>query len=258
MSGAVQLVLTVVDVGPLKGWRVLLALLALSVIWGIFRSSPKGFISREFSNPSFKVTVKKGDLFAETSQLVIGFTDTFDTGVGVREAISETSVQGQFARRLYSDDLTRLNRDLSVALRGKSIESVELRSDKPKGNLRRYPIGTVVTIGDERNYYCIAYSRLSNDLVARSSVDSLWDSMRCLWDEISMNGGRDRVSMPVIGSDLARVDNLDYESIVKMVTLSFVARSRQSVIAKELTIVVHPQDQDRLDMNEVRAFLYSL
>ena len=64
--------------------------------------------------------------------------------------------------------------------------------------------------------------------------------------------------MPVIGSDLARVDNLDYESIVKMLTLSFVARSRKSIITRELTLIIHPRDYDRIDMNEIAAFLNSL
>lgn len=64
--------------------------------------------------------------------------------------------------------------------------------------------------------------------------------------------------MPVLGGDLARIDNVDHETLIKLIILSFVARSRRSVISSELTIVVHPENLDKVDMAEVQAFMASL
>ncbi|WP_159392451.1 macro domain-containing protein [Streptomyces niveus] len=257
-SGLVQLILTVTSVEVLQGWEALVVLFGASALWGVVKSIPKESVSREFRNPPFKVTVKTGDLFAEQTQLVIGFTDTFDTAVGNREPIFEQSVQAQFAARLYAGDISLLDDELNVALQDKSIESIESPVVKPKGKLGRYPIGTTVVIGGERSCYCVAYSKMGNDLVARSSIDFLWSGLHQLWGEISIKGHRMPVAMPVVGSGLAKLDNVDYQGLVKFVITSFVSHSRDAVVAGELIIVVHPQDSEKVDMNEVQAFLNSL
>ncbi|WP_442810117.1 macro domain-containing protein [Streptomyces sp. W16] len=234
-------------------------MIATSLVFGIIRALPKNTVTREFRNPSFRVTVKRGDIFEEDSHLIIGFTDTFDTDSSDAEIIAPTSVQAQFLQRVYSGDVDTLSRDLTAALSGHAVEGVETREVKPKGRLVRYPLGTVAVLGSfETRYYCVAYSRMGNNLAAQSSVDALWLSLSRVWGVIGETGNRKRVSIPVIGSDLARVDNLDYESIVKMLTISFVARSRKSIITRELTLIIHPRDFDRIDMNEIVAFLNSL
>ncbi|WP_405613532.1 macro domain-containing protein [Streptomyces sp. NBC_00076] len=259
ISGLVQLILAVYPLSMLQGGRSLLIVISASLAFGIIRAFPKNTVDRELKNPTFKVTIKKGDLFEEDSHLVIGFTDTFDTDSNDAEIISPASVQAQFLRRVYSGEVDALDRDLTIALDGYVPEGIETREVKPKGRLTRYPLGTVAVLGSfETRYYCVAYSRMGNNLAAQSSVDALWLSLSRLWDVIDETGNRRSVSMPVIGSDLARVDNLDYESIVKMVALSFVARSRKSIITRALTIVIHPRDCARIDMNEMAAFLNSL
>ena len=69
---------------------------------------------------------------------------------------------------------------------------------------------------------------------------------------------REAVAMPVIGSGLARIDSMDHASLIKLILLSFVTKSRRSVICKELTIVVVPEDYVRVDMLELAMFLRTL
>lgn len=259
ISGLVQLVITLYPLSILQGGRALVAVVVSSAVCGVVQSWPKNAIDREFENPAFKVAVKQGNLFDENSHLVIGFTDTFDTDTNDIDIISPQSIQGQFLRAVYSGNVGDLDRDLASALNGREVQCVEPRANKIKGKLVRYPIGTIAVLGSvDVRYYCVAYSQMSNNLVARSNVDTLWQSLGLLWDELDDSGHCGRVSIPIIGSDLARVDNLDHESIAKMVILSFVARSRKSLISRELTLVIHPRDRARINMNEVAAFLNSL
>ncbi|MFF9160723.1 macro domain-containing protein [Streptomyces longwoodensis] len=259
ISGLVQLTLSVYPLQALKGGPTLASIITLSAAWGVLRALPRKSIARDFTHPPFKITVKQGDLFDEDSHLVIGFTDTFDTDTNDPEIISPGSLQAQFLRTRYSGDTAALDRDIAHALTGLDIYYMESRECKPKGKLARYPVGTVAVLGSpSARYYCVAYSRMERNLIAQSSVDSLWLSLSHLWDAISETGHRERVSIPIIGSDLARIDNLEYESIAKMLILSFAARSRRSVVSKELTLIVHPRDSARINMNEVAAFLNSL
>lgn len=104
-------------------------------------------------------------------------------------------------------------------------------------------------------FFCIAYGHMQNNLVVRSSVDDLWRSLDDLWESIDVSGRREPVAMPVVGSEMARINHLDREVLLRMILLSFVAHSRQSPVTKELTITIHPKDAHLVDMLEVEAFL---
>ncbi|MEW2084189.1 macro domain-containing protein [Streptomyces sp. NPDC005283] len=259
LSGVLQLTLAVFPSFEALSAPMLVALLLTSLLYGVAKSLPPVRVNREFENPHFSVAVRIGDVFSEPESIVIGFTDVFDTSTDFGEVISPRSVQGQFLEICYQGDVARLDSELDAALDATHSTGVEGIGAKPKGKRVRYPIGTVAALRQgEFRYYCLAYSRMSNSLVARSSVDSLWRALNGLWESVEENGSRDRLAMPVIGGDLARVDSLDHETLVKMVILSFVARSRKSVISRELTIVIHPRNAGRVDMCEIEAFILAL
>ncbi|WP_162624960.1 macro domain-containing protein [Streptomyces cadmiisoli] len=200
-----------------------------------------------------------GDIFSEDADLVVGFTDTYDTSSDDASIISPRSVQGQLLQKIYGGDSQALDSALQDSLYGVSQLSTESRPEKPRGKLVRYPIGTVAVLSKgSTRYYCVAYSKMSNALVARSSVDDLWASLRSAWSVIAVHGHSNSIAMPIVGSELARVDNLGRESLLKMILLSFVAKSREGLISRSLTVVIHPKDADQIDMNEVQAFLRSV
>ncbi|WP_405873036.1 macro domain-containing protein [Streptomyces sp. NBC_00005] len=205
------------------------------------------------------VTVKVGDLFSEGADLIVGFTDVFDTTTNGGDIISPRSVQGQLLSNVFGGDEGSLEGALEAALRNHQVSFVESEEAKPRGKRKRYPIGTVaVLVRQSVKYYCVAYSRMGNNLTAQSSVNNLWNCLGGTWGAVAEHGHLNPVAIPVLGSDLARVDNLDHESLIKMVILSFVARSREGVVSRELTVVVHPDNVEYVNLNEVRAFLYSL
>ncbi|MFJ2264277.1 macro domain-containing protein [Streptomyces sp. NPDC087844] len=259
LAGGVQLTLAVHPISALKGIGAIFAMLAASSIWAIARSIPTDLATREFFHPNFTVTVKTGDLFTENCDLVIGFTDLYDTSTEGGDIISPESVQAQFLKSIYSDQVTELDEDLHTALSAHTVSHVEAELTKPRGKRERYPIGTVAVLSKgTARHYCVAYSRMSNNLVARSSVNDLWQSLSSTWSAISEHSHLNSVAIPILGSDLARVGNLGRESLVKMILLSFVAKSREELITRNLSLIVHPRDAEQINMNEVQAFLKAL
>lgn len=226
--------------------------------WAISQAYPRSWAEREFSTPDTTVRVEVGDLFEQDTHLVVGFTDTFDTSVADDRIISGAAVQGQLLHRRYSDDQRRLDQELAVALRRATPVATEPPGSKA-GKRTRYPIGTVAVVGRPgQQIFAVAYSRLGNDLVPRSSVDDMWVSLNRLWDAVYERAERRPLTMPIIGSGLARIDQLDRESLLKLILISFLARSRQTPICRELRIIVHPDDLHSVDLLEVRAFLRAL
>ncbi|MFC1409600.1 macro domain-containing protein [Streptacidiphilus sp. N1-12] len=259
LSGAAQLYLTFWPDSPLPRGPGLLAITGLTLLSAILRSLPRNRISREFSHPDFTVTVEVGDLFEHRSHLVVGFSDTFDTDVSGDLLVARRSVQGQLLTRVYGGDTAVLDTALDAALAQVTPVGTEARADKPDGKLVRYPLGTVAVLSESgRRIFCSAYGRMGNDLVVNSGTEQLWHSLTRIWDAHHVHGQRGPTAMPIVGSDLARINSMDRGSLLKLILLSFVSRSRDGVVSSALTIVVHPRDYYRIDMLELDVFLRAL
>jgi hypothetical protein len=229
-----------------------------SLLLGFILSFPRSTVSQSYARPEMRITVKRGDLFDQKGQLVVGFTDTFDTDITDDRVISSKSVQGQLLQRVFDGDEESLDRLLADALKAVPSKRI-LKKEKMYGKLRRYPTGTTAVIvhGGQR-VYCVAYTRMGDDLVAQSSMDVMWQSLGSLWDEVYRHGQRDTVVVPILGSELARIHCVDRESLIRTIMLSFVARSREQLLCKELVVVVHPNDADKVNMLEIAAFMHTL
>ncbi|MFH8482659.1 macro domain-containing protein [Streptomyces sp. NPDC018055] len=204
------------------------------------------------------IRVKCGDILNEAS-FIVGFTDTFDTDTTGGVVINPHSVQGQFQAEFYGDETARLTSEIEENLQMVPRSKQETRLDKPKGNLSRYPVGTTLVLHPRnRRVYAAAYGYMRNDLRVSCSVDALWTSLTSVWDAVRENSSLEPVAIPVIGSELARIGSLDRTSLMKMIALSFVASSREEIVSRQLTIVVHPKDRSLVNLVDVEKFLRSL
>lgn len=238
---------------------IMVGSLGLCLAWAVARAYPCRRVCREFSCPDITVVVETGDLFDGGEHLVVGFSDTFDTKVGADGLVHAASVQGQLLDRLYGGDPLWLDRDLAFALRDVPPRSVEPRASKPVGNLTRYPVGTTAVLQNgARRVFAVAYSRLGNNGVARSSVEELWFSLHRLWDAVHRHGQQESVALPLVGTGLARLHCLDANNVLRLIILSFVARSRERRVCRQLRVVVRPADLHKIDLREAAAFLRSL
>ena len=261
LSGAVQLITAAWDFKDglwHPGWIVAAIVLA-SLAWGLSRALPSRRLRREFQRPDMAVSVVVGDLFDQEAHLVVGFSDTFDTDTTDNIVISAKSVLGQLLHRVYGSDRGRLDGELVEALAKEKIENIEPQGAKRGGKPARYAIGTVAVLGPpSKRIFGVAYTRMGNDLIAHSSVNYLWHSLNQVWDAVYLHGQRERVAVPLIGTEFARITCLDRDSLLKMILLSFVARAREDPVCRELTVVIRPNDYKKINMLEVDAFLRTL
>lgn len=231
-----------------------------AVTYGLVQAWPRSRISHTFTSNNVTLNVVIGDILDYPGQIVVGFSDTFDTDTRDDKIISSKSLQGQLLSRRFNNDVISLDRAISFALRGVKPRNTEKKADKRFGKLARYDIGTVAVIGSnpKERIYCLAYSVMKNDLVAESTVHNLWCAVGQLWDEVYTYGQREPIAMPLIGTGLARINFLDRESLLRMTLLSFVARSREKLVCNELTVYIHPTDRDKINMLELEAFIRTL
>jgi transcriptional regulator with XRE-family HTH domain len=205
------------------------------------------------------VEIVEGDLFDQDTHLAVGFSDTFDTSIADDRVIHSSSVQGQLLLKVYQGDQDLLDRQLAETLAGIPPASTVSRRNKPYGKLVRYPLGTVAVLGEPRRLiFAVAYGTMGNDLVTHAPVESLWYCFTKLWDAVYRHGQRGALSVPLMGSGLARIDTLDRGNLLRLILLSFVSYSRQRLVCHELRIVIPPGDVHRVDLAGLKDFLETL
>jgi hypothetical protein len=236
------------------GWRGYLGLTAVSLIIALATNLPRRSFSHALSSPDSVIEIKIGDLFDESDHLVIGANDVFDTELG--EVIRPTSVQGQFLTRIYNNDQARLDADIDAALARLRLQPIE-ESTKIKGKTWRYPVGTTIVLGaGNRHFFLSAYGFMGNDLRVKSTADAIWNSLSKLWEQVRLKGHGLNIAIPVVGSDLART-NLPRMALIKLIIISFIAASKKELVARKLTVVIHPKDLDSVDFSALKDFLES-
>ncbi|MEU6852781.1 macro domain-containing protein [Actinacidiphila alni] len=207
------------------------------------------------------VVLVQGDVFEQgDANLVVGFTDTFDTDTGEDVVISRGSVQGQLVDRLFLGQRRLLDEKLRAALRAVPPVGTESVRAKPRGRRVRYPVGTTVAVQvGGRRVFATAYSRLGNDLVAHSGRDDLRVSLDRLWDAVALHGQFRPLAVPLLGSGLARVTDLDRGQLAALIVSSFVAAcGRHSALTPELRIFVRPDDLAGTDLTPVERLFQGL
>jgi DNA-binding SARP family transcriptional activator len=207
------------------------------------------------------VVIVRGDLFEQTdANLVVGFTDTFDTETDQDIVISRESVQSQLVDRLFAGRRRLLDEKLRTGLRTVEAVGTESARTKPRGRRVRYPVGTTIAVPvDGRRVFATAYSRLGNDLVARSGYADLRFSLDSLWASVAVHGLFKPVAVPLIGSGLARVTELDHGQLVALIVDSFIGACRRyPALTPELRIVVRPEDLARTDLSAVEKRFHEL
>ncbi|MBK7120943.1 MAG: hypothetical protein IPH64_19405 [Comamonadaceae bacterium] len=162
-----------------QGTLVLLLVIAISLIGGLIWSWPRP-ITQDYSAPKTKISIVKGDMLAETTHLVIGTNDTFDTETPI--IIANGSLQGQALQRLYGGDLKELDSQLAKALAGKPTVGTIAK----EGKQTQYGIGTIATVKHaSRLIFFLAYCEMDAHNTAHSTPDKVWKSLQMLWDEVS-------------------------------------------------------------------------
>jgi Domain of unknown function (DUF6430) len=237
------------------GIPALIIAVALALGYGLWSAWPRASFGRDFELPATRVSIVIGDLFAQPGHLIIGMTDTFDTEPPV--IISPNAVQAQFLAREYEGDLLRLDKNLRAALADRPTIASATREAKRLGKLERYAMGTVAVLGTQNHKrYCLAYSRMSDDCIAESSVTQIWNSLAALWPAVRATADLGVVSTTVLGMGLARLSGrITQDDMIRLIIISYLTASREMIVASHLQIVLPARSAENTDLMRLRRYL---
>lgn len=201
--------------------RVVISISILAGAWficflvvGLILSNKKRFDVITVNN-GHKLYLQYGDLFdknevnnfSERRNIVIPVNRCFDTVVD-NHLISERTLHGMAFKRLYSNNLyteESLNSAIQKLLTNKEFENLT-ESDKPVGNRKRYPVGTVVDLPcyGEEHYLLWSLSTFDSNLKAHTSMQEYALAVQKLVEACNTESEGFPIVLPIVGTGLSR------------------------------------------------------
>jgi hypothetical protein len=135
------------------------------------------------------------------------------------------------------------------------IPSVQFQ--KP-GKTEQYELGTTVKLKIGPDYfYWLAMAQMNPSNNAKTELKDLNQILEGLWDFMETKGEKLDTVIPVIGSGLGRLVT-NRKKLIAIIAQSFVTASQNQVFVNKLTIVVHPDDVEKSNLNlfEVKDLLH--
>lgn len=230
-------------------------LFAIVIFCFLFLSKPKLSIEAKLNGRDVAIEVRVCDAFKlKDSALVVPINTAFDTDL---EAIksAKTSIQSQMLKTYYSNNSSYLDLDIANQLE-KELYPYEI-TNKQLGKQNIYKIGTVIKIKNkEKLFYLLANSHINENGRAYTTEEDLQEAIAHLWYYICEKGDKGIITIPLIGTGLARA-NVTREKIVHTIIRSFIAACSSKVFCDKLIIAIHPQDiiKTSLNVDSLGSFL---
>lgn len=227
-------------------------ILAAAILWVVTTRRPVSRVVYKVPKRDLVFEVKIGDIFAEQGDIVVSTNTTFDTDMA-SGLISPDSLQGQLALKFFQGNTAEIDRQLALGLCG--VTSVTNTS--APGKKEEYPIGTVVKVTNGRKmFYFLAMSRLNSNGTASSTLRDVEDSLERLWQFIANHGNLQDLAVPLVGTGRGRIDT-SRKKMTEKIAQSFADAAKGKAFCNRLTVMIHPADADRFQVNlfEIRDYL---
>lgn len=192
------------------------------------------------------ITLKITDVLSNVGAVVIPTNTTFDT-LMEDEFISVNSVQGQFQKKFFDNNLHTLDDLIEKGLEGIAYEVIERKGSKQK----RYPLGTVSKVTfNGKHFYFVAVADINEfGKPINTSFQNIQIALEGVWNQLELKGHIENISVPLLGTGKAGIKEATREKVIKETIFSFVVASKEKKITEKLIICVHPLDLEQKDLN---------
>lgn len=253
VSTIFSLVLIFVDIpADTKLWLGLVFVLCLLILYIRTWRYLNNMRSIELSVEGSKVTVKTGDIFAENGLKVIAFNEYFDTQVD-DVIISRNSLNGKFINGHLPDSLPALDEHISH-YRFQEEEIIGEDKSREVGKKFRYDLGTICVYHD---FLLTAFTHFDQYNRANLTMPEYLRFLITFWDRVNRVYAQRSVSVPIFGSGITRIKehkNISDEDLLKIMLWTFRISETRFKHPARLTIIIHPDKIDRINLAEISNF----
>lgn len=252
ISGTLSVVVLFVDIPSdwkFRGGWIFLALLA--AIYLIVWLWSNNLNSIDVKIDGSDVTVKVGDIFEQPGLKAIAFNEYFDTQVD-NKVIGEASLNGIFIREHLGVPVSELDRYIDDYA-FESSEIVGNNEGRKEGKKRQYQIGTICVF---RDYLMTAFAKFDENNMALLTMPEYLEFLINFWDRVNNVYAQQSVSTTIFGSGITRIKghkNISDEDLLKIMLWTFRISEMRFKYPAKLTIVLHKDKIDQINLLDIRS-----
>ncbi|TBL63334.1 hypothetical protein EYY97_06935 [Hafnia paralvei] len=197
------------------------------------------------------VTVKAGDLFQQDGFKVIAFNEYFDTQVD-DNIISHKSLNGLYIDNHLSDSIPDLDERISN-FKFDEDEILEVNHQRKMGKKQKYSLGTIFVNED---YLLTAFSKFDDKNRAFLTMPDYLGFLINFWDKVNSIYAQKSVSVPIFGSGITRIKehkNISDEDLLKIMLWTFRISEMRFKFPAKLTIVIHNDKIDKINLLDIKS-----
>lgn len=231
----------------LGGIFAVLLIAIYAVLW--FRSNNLEEVNLDVEGSN--VTVKKGDIFEQPGFKVIAFNEYFDTQVDDK-LISRQSLNGIF----INEHLAVSAAELDKYIENYSFDDDEVLCEntaRKSGKKVKYSIGTICVYND---YLLAAFSKFDEKNRAWLTMPEYLGFLINFWDKVNKVYAQKNVSVPIFGSGITRIKehrNISDEDLLKIMLWTFRISEMRFKYPAKLTIVIHVDKMDKINLLDIKS-----
>lgn len=198
------------------------------------------------------VVVKFGDIFQESDCLkVIPANEYFDTIVDDR-IIASASLHGQYIERYAKTSPEELRRliDADIDLK-QNISFID--QQRAVGAKTAYKLGTIFKHND---YLLLAFTKFDKNNRAYLDNKLLWESLINMWQSIDTIHSGKSICLPLLGSGLARLVNMNLteQQLLELLIVSLRLSGVRFNWNVKVTIVVYHGNKESIDLYHLSEY----
>lgn len=184
------------------------------------------------------------------NSIVIPVNRCFDCTVDDK-LIASSTLHGKALSKLYMENAfspDSLNSEIQRCL--SCCEYTELTSaQKPSGNLKRYPAGTVATVDSgKQRFFLFGLSSFNKDLKASTSKDDYTVAVQKLYEFCDSNAQGGQVFMPIIGTGLSRVIKDKNSALRYLVNMAIL---NDDLLSFDLIFVIPESERNNISITNI-------
>lgn len=212
-------------------------------------------------NNGHHIYVQYGDVFSEDEVLnpqerrniVIPVNRCFDTLVD-NDLVSSSTLHGIAMNRLYRENGFNPNTLGDAINNNLNLQQVSYDNlstvDKRKGNLKRFPAGTVaeIRISEQCTYFFLGLSKFDKNLKASTSEEEYVLAMMRLLEFCNERSQQFPVVMPLIGAGLSRTKKSEKDILNYIIGL---VKMNKELINYDLHIIVRDNGKESIAITDL-------
>lgn len=233
-------------------WQIFIAINLLALVITFLIKRPVSSISLNLPDEDVCIEVLVADIFKISGEKFISTNTTFDTNIS-NGLISPNSLQGQFSKKFYPNNMNSLDKEIEKVLKN---EKYTIRENAP-GKKLEYEIGTIAQINTYgERYYFVAMARLADKGNALSDLKKVQKAIKSFWTHINEYGELGNVVIPLVGTERGRI-KVKRKKMIEYIAQSFKDAIKESTFSNKLIIVIKPEDYYKYHLNlfETRDYL---